>query len=785
MPDISVKFDGTRKPALLPIFAENIPGEMRNQSRWLGWRWEWNPGANRGQGKWTKPPVDILRDRLGSSTNSATWCDFTTALRAAESGFVDGVGFALGDGYCGVDFDNCRDRETGVIAPDVQAYVHRLHTYGEVSPSGEGVKLILRGTLPPGRRANGNVEAYDRGRYFTLTGHRLEIASAELNLNDDELAALHRELIEQEQEANEQRRETRLADRELALAALAGLSAERADGYHDWLLVGMALHATDPQLLDSWDEWSRQSTHYSSGCCAEKWQSFDGSAVGLGSLIHWAREDGWTPSRRQSDRNSQSRWQQDADRADGNTNDSTFVPRPLTDLGNAERFVAQHQRHARFVATWEKWLVWDGTRWRQDTTRKVWRHAKQTVRSIYREAARLAQRPEVEVRELNEISGWAKVSEKRDRMSAMLALAANEEDIAIDHSVLDADPWLLNCRNGTVNLRTGELLPHDPNHLITKTTGVEFLGGTDIGTPVWTQFLESTFCGDQDLIGFLQRLIGYAAVGVIREHVLAILWGGGSNGKSTLLNAILDVLGDYGYQAPQGFLTARRSESHPTELTDLFGMRFVSIAETDDGQRLDEGMVKMLTGGEQIRARRMREDFWEFGPTHTPFLATNYKPIVRGGDYGIWRRLKLIPFNATFVDPTESAQHPGAPFKDPELPEKLKAERSGILQWIVTGCLEWQRVGLAPPEAVLAATRTYKSESDTFAGWIADQCEAREHAEIRASVAYKQYREWCEDAGEKPVTINKFAEKVEEAGFGRARRRNGVFYQGFSIRAGY
>ena len=188
----------------------------------------------------------------------------------------------------------------------------------------------------------------------------------------------------------------------------------------------------------------------------------------------------------------------------------------------------------------------------------------------------------------------------------------------------------------------------------------------------------------------------------------------------------------------------------------------------------------MLTGGERIRARRMQEDFWEFVPTHTPFLATNYKPVVRGGDYGIWRRLKLIPFTQCFVDPSEAPDHPGAPLKDRELPAKLRAECGGILRWIVAGCLAWQREGLNPPDAVTAATKVYRDESDTFKTWLADRCEVDPQAEWKASAAFRAYRDWCDETGEKPLTQNRFGEKILEAGFERLpRRRDGYHYAGF------
>lgn len=773
----SIKRDGRQKPSRLEINSANIPESLKALPRWLGWRWEWDAKAE----KWNKPPIDIRRDRRGSSTDAATWCDFDTALKAAESGFVDGIGFALGDGFCGIDFDNCRDRVTGAIAPEVAIHIAKLATYAEVSPSGEGVKLIVQGVLPEGRRACGTVEMYDKGRYFTITGHRLEGCACEPVSNDAALRELHAVLLGAERNASESRAASRLDDRDLALAALGGLSPSRADGYHEWVLVGMALKATDDSLLDAWDQWSQASAKYTPGACAEKWRSFNGSTVSLGSLIYWAKQDGWEPPKRPTKAKKSRSWESAAERATGGDS-RKFVPRPSTDLGNAERFVAQHSRAVRYVVSWGKWIVWDGTRFKVDSTNQVWRLGKRTVRSIYAEVAQLAKAPDTAPDDLQELSDWAKASERRERIAAMLALAATEDPIAIDHEALDRDPWLLNCTNGTLDLRTGELRPHRQEDLLTKSTGVEYPAEPGIDTPVWDDFLDSTFLSDVELIRFIQRLLGYSAAGVIHEHILPICWGSGANGKSTLLNTVLDTLGEYAYQAPHNFLMVKRGETHPTELTDLFGARIVSISETQDGQRLDEGLVKALTGSEKIRARRMYQDFWEFPPTHTPILATNHRPVIRGGDHAIWRRVKLIPFVAKFVDPHEDDGKPGTMRKDKQLPEKLKSERGGILRWIVQGCLDWRRQGLDPPEAVRAATQAYKDESDTFKSWLDDRCDIAPNLSCKASAAYADYRRWSEEACERPLSKNKFAAKVDDSGFHRERTRIGVLYGGFTPR---
>jgi len=230
-------------------------------------------------------------------------------------------------------------------------------------------------------------------------------------------------------------------------------------------------------------------------------------------------------------------------------------------------------------------------------------------------------------------------------------------------------------------------------------------------------------------------------------------------------------MGDYAMTAQPSLLMAKRNEQHPTELADLYGKRLVVVSETKDGQRLDEGLVKSITGGDKIRARRMRENFWEFTPSHLPIIATNHRPIVRGTDYGIWRRLRLIPFNVTI--PPEK--------QDKRLPEKLRVELGAILRWLVQGCLDWQCDGLQEPEVVLAATETYRTESDTFSQWFDECCEVAKNAEWKASLASGSYRHWCEDASEKPLNTLRFGERVQERFTRLPRRRDGYYYLGFRL----
>ena len=347
---------------------------------------------------------------------------------------------------------------------------------------------------------------------------------------------------------------------------------------------------------------------------------------------------------------------------------------PQTDRGNAQRLVERHGRDLRYCHPWGKWLVWDGQRWKIDDTGEVMRRAKGTASAIYAEASipsrKAAEEPDEDKRELKAkiaelMSKWARGSESRYRIEAMILMAQSEPGIPVLPSDLDTHPLLLNRENGTIDLCTGKLLEHRRGDLITKLAPVSF--DPDATCPTFDRFLAQILAEDDELIGYLQRAVGYALTGDVSEQALFIFYGTGANGKSTFLNAVMAMLGDYALKATPDLLM--KGSGHPTEKTDLCGRRFVSAIETEEGRKLAEVFVKEATGGDAIRARRMREDFWQFDPTHKLFLATNHKPVVTGTDHAIWRRLRMIPFEVTTSDDD----------MDKKLPEKLREELPGIL----------------------------------------------------------------------------------------------------------
>jgi len=325
-------------------------------------------------------------------------------------------------------------------------------------------------------------------------------------------------------------------------------------------------------------------------------------------------------------------------------------------------------------------------------------------------------------------------------------------------------------KNGTIDLRTGKLKPHNRADFITKLVPIEYR--PEMETPLWRAFLNKIMEGNQELIRFIQKAAGYSLTGLVNERCLFICYGTGSNGKSVFLGTLLKIAGEYAKQVPKELLIKRRyGNEHPTVIADLFGVRLATTIETEKDNIFAESQVKWLTGGDRITARFMRGDYFQFNPTHKIWMATNHKPIIRGTDNAIWDRIRLIPFNVT-IPPEE---------QDKNLAEKLEAELPGILAWAVEGCLLWQREGLCPPPEVIKATEKYREEMDILADFFADCCIiGPEHTEKNADL-YKTYSRWCEEQGEKPVSQRTFSQSLQERGYRNERTRNGRIWRGLRL----
>lgn len=452
---------------------------------------------------------------------------------------------------------------------------------------------------------------------------------------------------------------------------------------------------------------------------------------------------------------------------------------PLTtDTANAEAVVREHGKGYLFVLKWDTWLAWDGRRWSLDgakgklhgsivnTMRLEWSRARDRLRAAeerIRAAALKMQTDEDAELTAKREKGLVKWYEQSQNQSKIEACTKRLESmLPISHDALDRAPWLLNVANGTIDLRNADLRPHDRTDLLTQMADVTY---DDAATcPTWDAFLRKAMGGDLQLALYLQRWAGYMATGHVNEHALLFLHGGGRNGKSTFVTTLCKVLGEYSCSAPRELLFVSKNERHPTEIARLHAKRLVSCAEVAENAQLDEAKVKDLTGGDVVSARRMKEDFWDLHPTHKFAISGNHKPNIRGSDDGIWRRLRLVPW---LVQVAEADV-------DKTLPEKLYAEREGILRWIVQGCLEWQRIGLCDPEVVRGATSEYREESDAIGRYLAERVvfgpdEIVARAEIR-----KAYEGWCEEQGYQPLGARRFAQRLRELGVKEAGKRVGV-----------
>jgi putative DNA primase/helicase len=746
------------------IDAAAVPAELKARDQWVVWR------KVVRKGKSTKVPFrSLVPHAEASTTDESTWSTFDEAMDAASDGSnrLHGIGFVFSpeDGLAGIDLDNCLDEE-GTMQPWARSILDRVPGYAEVSPSGRGVKLFVASEVPHGKGrkvsklgdGSGAVEVYDRGRYFTVTGRVFTASHRAIVDASGHLAALHAELFPPK---SEPRRVSpavagRFEDAELVARAsrasrggdnFARLWAGSTDGYPSKSEADLALASAlafwtggDPEAVDRLFRLS--------GLYSEKWdrESYREptiqKAVDRRTFFDPNKQAPLGPARPVGDGTPRQPGDMEADHAD----DEGCSRR--TDLGNALRLVRLAGDEVRYCFPWGKWLGWAGDRWQPDETGIIYRHARRVVAELHREA-----KDEADEASRKAKVAWAMACESEKRINAMASMARHEPGIPVLPDQLDADPWLLNCPNGTVDLRSCRLGPHVRPDLITRRAGVPFR--PDAPCPAWEAFLSWAMAGDPDMVGFLRRAVGYSLSGDVGEHALFFLYGRGRNGKSTFLNAVLHALGDYAITINADVLTAKNQDEHPTGVADLQGRRFVATIEVEDGKRMAESLVKTLTGGDTIRARRMRQDFYEFPPTHKLWMAANHKPTVKGTDDGIWRRIKLIPFAAQ-VDPSRI---------DRSLPARLKAEAPGILAWAVRGLGEWLTGGLREPPAVLEATAEYREEMDLMADFLGDRCLVADSARVAAGPLYQAYVDWCKRTGGHPATMNKFGRLMTERGF--------------------
>lgn len=437
---------------------------------------------------------------------------------------------------------------------------------------------------------------------------------------------------------------------------------------------------------------------------------------------------------------------------------------PLTDTGNAEMLAALFGDTLRYDHRRNRWLAWTGQRWEPDMDGCIDRICIDTIRERYKKAADL-----LDDKARQAAISWALSSESKHRLGAMASLAQSLRPISNRGDQWDDNHWLLGCTNGVVDLRTGELRQAVPGDNITMTTNMAF--DAEAQAPRWEQFLLEVFEGDTELVDFIRRSVGYSLTGDTREQCLFLCHGAGANGKSTMLESLRVILGEYSANTPFNTFEQRNNDASSNDIAALYGKRLVTASETNEAKKLNEARAKSVTGGDPVTARFLFGEYFTYTPTYKIWLAMNHKPTIIGSDDGIWRRIRLIPFNVSFKGRA-----------DKKLTHTLKAEAPGILAWAVRGCIEWQQCGLAEPAVVLAATAEYRIENDVIAQFIEAQCVKNNLARVKGGDLYAGYKSWAIDNGDQPLTNTAFGRRVKQLeGITSERVSGNIWYIGLGL----
>lgn len=451
------------------------------------------------------------------------------------------------------------------------------------------------------------------------------------------------------------------------------------------------------------------------------------------------------------------------------------------EIGDAKLFSAMYGKRLAYDRSDKTWNAWDGHHWAEDRKGMVVNLVADKVAAQYLHAAAYKRQGGGEDDIVRNLIRHGNALRFKNRINNVLALATSNPIFALVGDEWDRDPWVLPVANGVVDLRTGDLRPGQPDDYI-RTFAPTTWGGLDMPAPRWRQFLREVFDGDEELIAFVQRLYGYGVTGLSVEHVFPVLHGQGRNGKDTLIETISYALGPLASTVSKDALLENFRGGGGSATPHLFalrGLRVAWVSETNEGARLDAGQVKSLTGGGTIVARQLYGKEVRFAPTHLLTLITNHRPHVPADDYALWQRLLLIPFELSFVDnPTAAHERQ----KDASLKDRLRGEASGILAWLVQGCLEWQRGGLRPPDRVKTATQAYQDDEDVIGQFISECCVIQSVLSVRAGDLYAAYVEWCALSGIKEVGGMKFGNRMSKR-FERQDQKTGRFYLGIGLRA--
>lgn len=808
---------------------ENIPSELKAIPNWFCWN-----RAPQPDGSFKKPPVSTTTGLPFDASNIDNWMEFEHALKEyyEHKHIVDGIAFAPSDSkFIVLDVDKCLNRDGSFYSTKVQAHVLSFNSYFEISPSGLGIHLYIAVSeiklweeLQHTRYIDGQKwEFFIEKGYVTVTGHRHPLSPETISISDEAIATFTRlgACIEEKQvykDISEEEEEIEKGEHEIAFQKHLQ-DHSRVSRIPGWSKSSLPPPVSPKMRNDDILTIARGSKNgrkfidlYDNGDWFTKYPSQSEADYALFRIMAFYTQDEeqifemfelsplWRREKNKRsyrisinkailEQHNKGEFYRASSHNANRLSDITGL-RPInkqvdletllserrpTDTYNAERLVANHGPNFRYVNEWGEFIIWNENKgfWECDKA-MIHRLAIDSAISMYVDL--------IDIFDPDERNAWirhVRYSESLKGITAMIQSARYLPNIGIKATSLDNRPWLLNFSNGTFDLETGEFREHRREDMLTVC--LPFPYDTTATCPAWERFL-LRIQPDPDTQAFLKRFAGYALTGVVREHVLVVAIGDGSNGKSTFTRVLERLMEPYWIKIKAEVLMlspAGLKQGATPDVVMLKGKRLATVSEIAQGHRLNESLVKDLTGGDVITARALYQAPITFPQTHKLLMFGNYHPNVRGGDTGIWRRLKIVPFN----------EHIGPEEIDSTLPDKLAAEVSGIMNWAIEGCRDWQLNGLGEPASVHEATKDYRRESNIIGKFIEEECivfrrdePEYEQSRIPSSELYARYTEWCRDNREPVIRSSQFGKSIKSMGYESIpTRANKVAYLGMKF----
>lgn len=750
---------------------EKIPLELKQLPHWVGWKYMQRPGEDHKR----KVPINAMDGQPAKSNDPTTWCDFDTACLGKERFGLDGIGFMFsGDGIFGIDIDHCYDPETQELDPAAAEIIETVQSYTELSPSGTGIHILCKGVLPEGRKRRGAVEMYSTLRYFTVTGNQFGL---EYPFSDctERVAVMHRKYLGEEETAAGAQKAAlpmptgRGTNADMSVDAILRRMFDSKHGQKlqdlyngSWERYGIgdgSQSSADQTFCNTLAFWCRcdaalmDAIFRRSGLYRQKWDKRRGAKTYGQITIDRAIKDCrdiWEPQERVQrpapavplpPQNTSNEVPAIENATVGETGQRRYYT--YDDTGNALRFRDANAGLIHYNHVDGCWIYWDGVRWASDENGEIKRRADKMLADMAKDLKEMQDDPAY-----NAYKKHLSRSRSHRGKEGFIAEARHLEGVPVLPSEMDRAGNAFNVRNCLISLKTGRTAEHDKKYMISKLAPVTY--DENAKCPRWDRFIEEITCGDKSLQLYLQRMIGYCMTAYTKEQCMFFLYGNGSNGKSVFVDTIAYMLGEYAASCqPETVMMRDRNNTARGDLARLKGARMVVTSEPNDGCRLDEGIVKQMTGGTEnkLTARFLYGREFEFSPEFKIVMSTNYKPVIKGTDNGIWRRVRLIPFTAEFTKEN----------RDPQLTEKLRRELPGILNWAIAGAVGWCKEGLPPCAIIDEAGQEYRSEMDRVQQFLDDCTTRSESSSTQASTLYKCYKAWCSEQGDRfPVGSTKF-----------------------------